>query len=80
MGILDNLKNVMGGRKTAKPPDERRTRKHIVQSGETLWRIAQQYYGDGTHYMKIFEANTNVLEDANHIEPGQELIIPEWDH
>jgi len=80
MGILDNLKNVLGGKKNGKAADERGMRKHTVQSGETLWRIASQHYGDGTHYMKIFEANKHVLEDANHVEPGQELIIPELDH
>ncbi len=77
MGILDNLKNVMSGKKTVKPSDERGMRKHTVQSGETLWRIANQHYGDGAHYMKIFEANRGLLEHPDHIEPGQELLIPE---
>jgi nucleoid-associated protein YgaU len=76
MGILDNLKHVLGGKKTGKSADELGMRKHTVQSGETLFRIASQYYGDGAHYMKIFEANTGLLEDPDHIEPGQELLIP----
>jgi nucleoid-associated protein YgaU len=76
MGILDNLKNVLGGKKTGKSPDDHGMRKHTVQSGETLWKIASQYYGDGSNYMKIFEANTGVLEHPDHIEPGQELLIP----
>jgi nucleoid-associated protein YgaU len=77
VGILDNLKNVLGGKKTGKAADERGMRKHTVQSGETLWRIASQYYGDGSNYMKIFEANKGLLEHPDHIEPGQELLIPE---
>jgi nucleoid-associated protein YgaU len=80
MGILDNLKSVLGGKKADKSVDERAMRKHTVQSGETLFRIARQYYGDGTHYMKIFEANKNWLEDPDHIEPGQELLIPDLKH
>lgn len=48
-----------------------------VVSGDTLWRIAQRMYGDGSHYMKIFEANTAVLKDPDQIFPGQELVIPE---
>jgi nucleoid-associated protein YgaU len=48
-----------------------------VVSGDTLWRIAERMYGDGSHYMKIFEANTAVLKDPDQIFPGQELVIPE---
>jgi len=79
MGILDNLKNVLGGKKTGKSPDGSGMRKHTVQSGETLWKIASQYYGDGSNYMKIFEANAGLLQHPDHIEPGQELLIPKLD-
>jgi nucleoid-associated protein YgaU len=48
-----------------------------VVSGDTLWRIAERMYGDGSHYMKIFEANKNVLKEPDQIFPGQELVIPE---
>ena len=79
MGILDNLKNVLGGKKIGKSADEHGMRRHTVQSGETLFRIARQYYGDGANYMKIFEANRSLLQDPDHIEPGQELLIPKLD-
>ena len=77
MGILDNLKNVLGVKKAGKTSDDRGIRKHTVQSGETLARIATQYYGDASNYMKIFEANKGVLEHPDYIEPGQELVIPD---
>jgi nucleoid-associated protein YgaU len=32
---------------------------HEVKKGDTLWKIAEHYYGDGRLYMKIFEANRN---------------------
>jgi nucleoid-associated protein YgaU len=53
------------------------TRTCTVVSGDTLWRIAERMYGDGSHYMKIFEANTALLKDPDQIFPGQELVIPE---
>jgi nucleoid-associated protein YgaU len=53
------------------------TRTCTVVSGDTLWRIAERMYGDGSHYMKIFEANTPLLKDPDQIYPGQELVIPE---
>jgi len=54
-------------------------RTYTVQSGDTLWRIAEKMYGNGSSYMKIFEANTGLLEDPDRIFPGQELVIPELD-
>lgn len=49
---------------------------YTVQVGDTLWKIAQQAFGDGSKYMKIFEANSDLLKDPDHIYPGQELKIP----
>jgi nucleoid-associated protein YgaU len=46
------------------------------QKGETLWKIAEQYYGDGNLYPKIFDANRDVLKDPNRINIGQKLRIP----
>ena len=52
-------------------------RSYTVVSGDTLWKISAQMYGEGTHYMKIFEANTGVLEHPDRIFPGQILRIPD---
>lgn len=49
---------------------------HIVQKGESLWKIAEQHYGDGSKYMMIFEANRPMLSDPDKIYPGQALRIP----
>ena len=49
---------------------------HTVKSGETLGKIAKQYYGKAAKYKAIFEANTNILKSADLIHPGQELVIP----
>ena len=52
---------------------------YTVQSGDTLWKISQEVYGNGSKYMKIFEANTGLLEHPDRIFPGQVLNIPELD-
>ena len=49
---------------------------HEVKKGETLSKIAEQYYGDGSLYTKIFEANHDTLKDPNLIKVGQKLRIP----
>jgi len=50
--------------------------KYTVQSGDSLSKIAKQFYGDASQYMKIFEANQDQLDDPNKIQVGQELNIP----
>lgn len=52
-------------------------RQYTVQSGDSLSKISERFYGTPNQYMKIFEANRNVLHDPNQIRPGQELVIPE---
>ena len=52
------------------------TQHHVVVKGDTLSKIAQQYYGDAALYPQIFEANRDVLKDPNKIHPGQKLRIP----
>jgi nucleoid-associated protein YgaU len=49
---------------------------YTVQSGDTLWKIAQEAYGSGAEYMKIFEANRDQLDNPDLIRPGQVLKIP----
>lgn len=49
---------------------------HTVEHGETLSGIAKYYYGDGSRYMEIYEANRGVLKDPDKIYPGQRLKIP----
>ncbi len=50
--------------------------KHTVKKGETLSKIAKQYYDDASAYMKIFNANKDILKNPDLIHPDQELIIP----
>lgn len=61
---------------------------YTVKDGDTLWAIAKKYYGDGSQYTKILEANSSTIESTakNHgmqssqgghwIWSGTNLIIP----
>ena len=53
------------------------SRKYTVKPGDSLSKISREFYGDANQYMRIFEANKNILNDPNKIQPGQELTIPE---
>lgn len=47
-----------------------------VKSGDTLSKIAGEFYGDANRYSAIFEANKPMLSDPDKIYPGQMLRIP----
>ena len=47
-----------------------------VKPGDSLSKIAKSAYDDAGQYMRIFEANKNILKDPNLIHPGQKLVIP----
>jgi nucleoid-associated protein YgaU len=49
---------------------------HVVVSGDTLSGIAKNYYGKAGLYMKIFEANKDILTNPDVIKVGQKLRIP----
>jgi nucleoid-associated protein YgaU len=47
-----------------------------VVAGDTLGAIAQRFYGKSSRYMKIFEANRDILDNPDLIKVGQKLKIP----
>ncbi len=49
---------------------------YTVKPGDTLSKIAKEFYGNANEYNKIFEANQDKLESADKIQVGQELTIP----
>jgi tetratricopeptide (TPR) repeat protein len=51
-------------------------RRHVVSQGETLYKIAQLYYGSGSQWPQILEANRDVLKNENAVRAGLELKIP----
>ena len=53
-----------------------KSKAYTVRSGDTLWKVAEEHFGDGNAYQKIFDANRDTLDSPDHILPGQELIIP----
>ena len=58
------------------PAEDPYAQYYVVQKGDSLSKIAEEFYGDKMLYPKIFEANRHLLSDPNKITPGQKLRIP----
>ena len=56
--------------------EEAMARFHTVMRGDTLSKIAKNFYGDAMKYPLIFEANKPMLSHPDKIYPGQVLRIP----
>ncbi|MRJ01910.1 MAG: LysM peptidoglycan-binding domain-containing protein [Epsilonproteobacteria bacterium] len=55
---------------------EKTMRFYIVKKGDTLSKIAKRIYGKAGAYIKIYEANQDIISDPKLIYPGQRLRIP----
>lgn len=58
------------------PTPEPIGRTYIVKWGDSLWKIAQKFYGNGALWRKIYNANTDKISDPSLIRPLQILLIP----
>ncbi len=61
------------------PSAEEEVEFYFVQPGDSLSKIAKEYYGDAMKYPEIFQANKEVIKDPDLIYPGQKLRIPKID-
>ncbi len=46
-----------------------------VEAGDTLWNIAEDYWGNGAYYQKILSDNKDIVSVPEHLMPGTELQL-----
>ena len=78
MGLLDFLKKGVEKPVEKKPEIKPTTkiRSYTIKSGDSLSKLAKQFYGDASAWDKIYEANQGLIRDPDKIYPGQQIIIP----
>jgi nucleoid-associated protein YgaU len=75
---LPDFSDVQSGSSSAEvTKEEAEQQTYTVKKGDTLSKIAQQFYGDASKYPAIFKANTDQLKNPDLIHPGQVLKIPQ---
>ncbi len=52
------------------------TKEYVIQSGDTLWGIAQREYGNGKQWNRIYEFNKSVIANPNRPKKGTRIQIP----
>jgi hypothetical protein len=67
---------VSGGAGAAAAPKPAPPRTYRVVKGDCLWNIALKYYGKGSLWPRIFDANRNLIKDPHWIYPNQVFVIP----
>ncbi len=73
-GNVAGVSKVNDDMSVAAPSDE--AKYYTVVKGDTLSKIAKDFYGNANEYPKIFEANKPMLTHPDKIYPGQTLRIP----
>ena len=58
-------------------PAAGRPRMVTIETGNTLWAIARETYGDGFLYVRVFEANRDQIRNPDLIYPGQVFTLPQ---
>lgn len=58
-------------------PAPAKGQRHTVASGETLWQLAEEHYGDGHYWKDIWEHNRKVIgSDPADLPAGMKLFLP----
>ena len=64
-------------KKTKRTNNKSKKKTYKVKKGDTLWTIAKRYYGSGSKYKKIYNANKKKIGgNPNKIKVGMVLKIP----
>lgn len=62
--------------RAAENPPKATNQTYTVVKGDCLWNIAKKFYGNGSKYTVIYNANKDKIKNPNLIYPGQVLTIP----
>lgn len=74
--IADNSNYTKDLQKEVISENKSKSKLVVVKKGDTLKRISNKSYGNSMKYKAIMASNSNLLDNANVIYDGEELILP----
>ena len=78
-GKKADFSKVQSGSSTTAKPEAKAAagaKSYTVKSGDSLWKISEQMYGNGNDWRRIYEANKDQIKNPDLIYPGQTFKIP----
>jgi nucleoid-associated protein YgaU len=79
-GKKADFSKVQSGSSTTAKPEAKvaaeAAKSYTVKSGDSLWKISEQMYGNGNDWRRIYEANKDRIQNPDVIQPGWVLTIP----
>jgi nucleoid-associated protein YgaU len=64
------------GTKKNKEKTSSEPRTYVVQPGDSLFRVAERFYGDSTQWKRIRDANKAGIDPDGRIRAGQIIVVP----
>jgi nucleoid-associated protein YgaU len=71
------LRRPVPGRSTSRGVPTAMAPRHTVAEGDTLYGLAERYYGDGERFIDLYRSNRDVLKRPDQLEVGTVLVIPD---
>ena len=75
-GLLNRFRDVFEPAAPLPSTTRMKYREYVVQPGDRLWDIAEQYMGDGKRYLDLVKLNREQIDDPDNVPAGIRLKIP----
>lgn len=75
--LIADPNNLQPGTRLRLPPDIQR---YTVKKNDWLWKIARRRLGHGREAVVIHNLNQTEIVNPDLIQPGQQLLLPTWNH
>ncbi len=74
--IVEEGKYIVEKNETIESEPKVSTKEYVTKKGDTLWKIAEEVYGNGRKWKNIYRFNKDKIKDPNRLKAGLTITIP----